>query len=131
MAGAGRPKGKPKTGGRKKGTPNKNSAKTRQQLWEYLDKLEVNPFEYWANLLAQQLDPETIEKMTQSGALSAKEATAMLVQAQATQRMAAAKQLAPYLMPKLSQIEAELGEEARKVLRYRYGRPKKGKRTTD
>lgn len=130
MAAPGRPKGIPKTGGRKKGSTNKNSAKTRQQLWEYLDGLGVNPFEYWGAILAEQVDPELIAAMAQGGHVSAKEAAAMVLQAQAAQKMDAAKQLAPYLMPKLSQIEAELGEETRKVLRFRYGKPK-SKRNPD
>jgi len=36
---AGRPKGIPKTGGRKKGTPNKNTAAIRDQILEALDRV--------------------------------------------------------------------------------------------
>jgi hypothetical protein len=45
-----------KTGGRQKGTPNKVSLKTREQLWVYLDQHGTNPFAVLADMMRTTTD---------------------------------------------------------------------------
>ena len=77
-----RPKGLPKTGGRQKGTVNRLSLRTREQLWQYCQDKGVNPFEHAVDVLAGEVDGATLQDM-----------------------LDCAKDLRSYLLPKLRTVE--------------------------
>lgn len=72
-----------KTGGRKKGTPNKNNY-GRQQALQKLKASGKDPVTFFAQILANESAPLEL-------------------------RFASAKELAPYMHPKLASIEARAG----------------------
>ena len=74
---------RPKTGGRKKGTPNKRTVK-RQQLLATITASGTDPISFFSDLL--QNEAATLDL-----------------------RFQAAKELAPYVHPKLTSIEARAG----------------------
>ena len=94
--------GRRKGGGRKKGATNRISAiqkvvngQTREELWAYCDSLGTNPFHVLADICADK-------------------------KADIRLRVQCASELAPFLLPKLRQVEAELGEKTRRILEFRY-----------
>lgn len=86
------PQKKPKTGGRKKGVPNKTNAKTREELWAYCAQQGVNPFTFLVDVIAN------------------KRATLVL-------RAQCARELAPFLLGKMKQVEHNFDDDTRKVIR--------------
>ena len=78
-----RPKGSPKTGGRKKGTPNKVTVEQRRKLKELIASGK-DPITFFTDILREP----------RYGHLERKEA---------------AKELLPYFHPKLASIEARTG----------------------
>lgn len=95
----GKKPGSPKTGGRQKGTPNRLSMRTREELWAYCQAKGVNPFTHAVDVLAGDIDGVTLDH-----------------------QLECAKDLRAYLLPKLKQIEAEVGPETTKVIRFLYGK---------
>ena len=95
------PKGHARYGGRKKGTPNKLSVRTREMLWDYCQSKKVNPFEHAVDVLAGEVEGADVKDI-----------------------LDCAKDLRSYLLPKLKQVEAEVGPRAEKVIRFIYGRDK-------
>ena len=86
---------RPKTGGRKKGTPNKRTVE-RQQLLATVKASGTDPISFFSDLLHNEAAPLDL-------------------------RFQAAKELAPYMHPKLTAIEARSGgmghEERLEMLR--------------
>lgn len=78
----GRKKGTPKTGGRQKGTTNKLSTRTREQLWDYCQSKKVNPFEHAVDVLAGEVEGAELQHI-----------------------LDCAKDLRGYLLPKLKAID--------------------------
>ena len=89
-----RVKGSRKTGGRQKGTPNRLTTETREQLWLYCQAKKVNPFEFAVEVLAGEVPGATLEH-----------------------KLECAKDLRAYLLPKLKQIETEAGPQLQQVIR--------------
>lgn len=117
----GKPKGHPKTGGRTKGTPNKNT----QELIELADKLSVNPFEIllmiadgdWKGL---GYPTKSRTQWTPSG-IEYEEDTITV-----EMRLSAAKEACQYLYPKRKAVELSAGDgyEPVKVFELKYERKK-------
>ncbi|MBX9587894.1 MAG: hypothetical protein K2X43_01225 [Hyphomonadaceae bacterium] len=76
-------RGQPKTGGRQRGTPNKNTAEQRRRMSE-LKASGRDPVTFFTQILQNEEAPLDL-------------------------RFAAAKELAPYMHPKLASIEARTG----------------------
>jgi hypothetical protein len=81
-----KPKGLPKTGGRKRGTPNKKSA----AMIEAVEKNGITPLEYLLDVMRKPYpkDADAATKVTIDG-----------------MRFEAAKAAAPYVHPRLSAVE--------------------------
>ena len=92
-AGGKRP-GTPKTGGRKKGTPNRLTTRTREQLWEYCQAKRCNPFEHAVDVLAGEVEGAELQHI-----------------------LDCAKDLRSYLLPKPKAIEIDFGKETRDVIK--------------
>ena len=73
--------------GRAKGTPNKVNAKTREELWAYCQQQGVNPFQF---LIDQVANPAVSKEL----------------------RIQCAKEVAPYLLGKMKQVEVETGKQS-------------------
>ena len=93
-----------KTGGRQKGTPNKMTRIERSALISYCEQNGANPFKFWADILAGNIDPDHVKAGIDAG-LSKTHAFKAVLECQLGFKNAAAKNLAPYLMPQLRQQE--------------------------
>lgn len=82
----GRPKGSPKVGGRKKGTPNKSS----RNLLERLDRARFDPVTEYIRLYEAVIDPD--------------------------KKLAMLTYLFAHIFPRLKEIELPLDEPAQKVI---------------
>ena len=104
MAGAGRPK----TGGRRRGTrdrkPQRMSGRLREHLWAYCEATDANPFEVLVTLM-QRTHHEFLQA-------------------------ACAKELAAYLLPKLASVKVQGEADAPLEIVHRYGGADVRPRTT-
>jgi hypothetical protein len=87
-----------KTGGRKKGTPNKATVERVQQIAES----GITPLEYLLQVMRADVPPELKEQLA-SAPLSVETITAL--SGWHSLRLAAAKDAAPYCHPKLAAVE--------------------------
>ena len=116
--------GSPKTGGRKKGTPNKLSVRTREQLWDYAQSKNVNPFEHAIDVIGGEIDKDYVGVKTalknlwkdiDSGKAKMEDVQLiletvipMIETVSLHDILDCAKDLRQYLLPKLKQVEADV-----------------------
>ena len=103
-------------GGRNKGSPNRLCKIERHLLILYCEETGANPFAYWADILNGTLDQTFVDAVAATG-VTKKEAARLVTEEMGRMRSEAARNLAPYLMPRLKQVEVSVTQtEAQRKL---------------